>query len=130
MNARHVLRNCVLTLLLATAAYGAYVADGSWLKNVPVSEHARMNPYQGQADAVAAGRRLFVDHCSRCHGEEAQGTKKRPPLKSERVQQQASEGDLHWILTNGNMAKGMPPWTKLPDQQRWQLIAYLKSIPN
>jgi mono/diheme cytochrome c family protein len=113
-------------LLSAAAAFGA--ADGSWLKNVPARDHEKTNPYRDQADAIAAGRRVFVDRCSHCHGENAEGTKKRPPLKSERVQHQASEGDLHWLLVNGNMRKGMPSWAKLPDPQLWQVITYVKSL--
>ena len=45
-----------------------------------------------------------------------------------RVQQQATEGDLHWLLVNGNMRKGMPSWAKLGDQQIWQVITYVKSL--
>lgn len=116
----------LLVLLTATATFGA--SDGSWLKSVPERDHQKTSPYHEQAEALAAGRRVFVDRCSHCHGENAEGTKKRPPLKSERVQQQASEGDLHWLLVNGNMRKGMPSWAKLPDQQLWQVIAYLKSL--
>jgi len=115
-------------LLLGSAAYGSYVADGAWLKNVPARDHEKTNPFQGQSDAISAGQRIYADHCSHCHGENAQGTKKHPPLKSERVQNLATDGDLHWLLTNGNMRKGMPPWSKLPDQQLWQLITYLKSL--
>lgn len=123
-------RGLSLTLawLLFSAAMAFAVADVGWLKNVPAREHEKTNPYGDQADAVAAGRRIFVDRCSHCHGENAEGTKKRPPLKSERVQQQATEGDLHWLLVNGNMGKGMPSWAKLPDQQLWQVIAYVKSL--
>jgi mono/diheme cytochrome c family protein len=116
----------VLALLSTAVAFGA--ADGSWLKDVPARDHQKTNPYHDQAEAIAAGRRIFVDRCSHCHGENADGTKKRPPLKSERVQQQASEGDLHWLLVNGNMGKGMPSWAKLPDQQLWQVITYIKSL--
>jgi mono/diheme cytochrome c family protein len=125
-----MIRNFPLALLLvllpAVIAFAA--ADGGWLKNVPQRDHDKTNPYYGQADAVASGRRIFLDRCSHCHGENAEGTKKHPPLKSERVQQQASEGDLHWLLVNGNMKKGMPSWAKLPDQQLWQVIAYVKSL--
>ena len=115
-------------LLMALAAFGAAVTSGAWLNSVPTRDHEKTNPFHGQADAIAAGRRIFLDRCSKCHGENAEGTKKRPALKSERVQQQASEGDLHWLLVNGNMRKGMPSWAKLPDQQLWQVIAYLKSL--
>ncbi len=117
-----------LVLLLVPGAMVFGAADGSWMKNVPAHEHEKVSPYRNQEDAVAAGRRIFVDRCSHCHGEDAEGTKKRPPLTSDRVQHQASEGDLHWLLLNGNMRKGMPSWSKLPDQQLWQVISYLKSL--
>ncbi len=113
-------------LTLAALVFG--VADGSWLRHVPAKDHDRKNPYEGQADAMAAGRLVYEDHCSKCHGENAQGTKKRPSLKSARVQQEATEGDLHWLLVNGNMGRGMPSWSKLGDPQIWQTIRYLKSL--
>jgi len=117
----------ILTMLALTVlAFG--VADGSWMRHVPAKDHDRKNPYEGQDDAVAAGRIVFSDHCSKCHGENAEGTKKRPSLRSARVQQEATEGDLHWLLVNGNMARGMPSWSKLGDPQIWQTIRYVKSL--
>ena len=122
-------RRLSLALLLALLPLKAvFGADGSWLRNVPARDHERNNPYHEQADAIAAGRRIFADRCSHCHGENAEGTKQHPPLKSERVQHQASDGDLHWLLVNGNMRRGMPSWAKLPDQQLWQVITYVKSL--
>ncbi len=118
----------LLSLILLSTALVFAVADGAWLTRVPARDHQKINPYQEQPDAILAGRRIFVDHCAKCHGENAEGTKKRPPLKSQRVQQQATPGDLHWLLVNGNMKKGMPSWSKLPDPQIWQVITYLKSL--
>jgi mono/diheme cytochrome c family protein len=115
-----------MVLLPSVLLFGA--ADGSWLKGVPSRDHEKGSPYHGQADAIAAGRKIFLDRCAQCHGENAEGTRKRPALKSERVQQEATEGDLHWLLVNGNMRKGMPSWAKLPDQQLWQVISYVKSL--
>ena len=123
---RHLIMLCWLAGVPLIAA--ASLADGSWLGKVPPREHAKVNPYRGQPDAVAAGRRIYQDHCQKCHGENAEGTKKRPPLRSDVVQKLASEGDLHWLLVNGYMKKGMPSWSKLPDPQLWQLITYLKSL--
>jgi len=113
-------------LFFAVLAFG--VADGSWLRHVPAKDRDRKNPYEGQADAVAAGRLVYEDHCSKCHGDDAQGTKKRPSLRSARVQQEATEGDLHWLLVNGNMGRGMPSWSKLGDPQIWQVVTYLKTL--
>jgi len=115
-------------LILFCALLAQATADGSWMTHVPAKDHDKSNPFQGQPTAVEAGRNVFLEHCAKCHGENAEGTKKRPPLRSERVQQQATPGDLHWLLVNGNMKKGMPSWAKLPDPQLWQVISYLKSI--
>jgi mono/diheme cytochrome c family protein len=127
MNRRRRVLIGMLALSLTLAGFGA---DGSWLKSVPVRDHERPNPLRNQPDAVAAGRRIFLDRCSRCHGENAEGVRRRPPLRSQRVQQLATDGDLHWLLVNGNMRKGMPSWSKLPDPQIWQVISYLKSLPQ
>jgi mono/diheme cytochrome c family protein len=116
----------LLPVFVAILAFAA--ADGTWMKKVSAKEHDRKNPYAGQTDAVAAGRLVFEDHCSKCHGADAQGTSKRPSLRSARVQEEATEGDLHWLLVNGNMGKGMPSWSKLGDPQIWQVITYVKTL--
>ena|ERR1700690_2162120 len=115
-----------LVFILTLTVFGA--ANGAWLNNVPIRDHEKTNPYHDRSDAIAAGKRIFGANCSPCHGKNAEGTKKRPPLRSERVQQQATEGDLHWLLVNGSMKKGMPSWAKLPDQQLWQVISYVKTL--
>jgi cytochrome c oxidase cbb3-type subunit 2 len=117
----------LLTVILALVAV-AYAADGAWLKHVPAKDHERTSPHEDQADAIAAGGIVFSEHCAQCHGEDAQGKKRRPSLRSARVQQEATEGDLHWLLVNGNMARGMPSWSKLGDPQIWQVIRYVKSL--
>ncbi len=118
----------LLALMTSLGMFAVPVTDGAWLAKVPPRDHERVNPYLNQPDAVAAGRLIFVDHCAHCHGDDAEGTKKRPSLKTPRVQQQATQGDLHWLLVNGNRGKGMPSWVKLGDPQIWQVIAYVKSL--
>ena len=98
------------------------------MKDVPAHDRERANPYAEQADAIAAGHRIFLDHCAHCHGEDANGTKKRPSLRSARVQQEATVGDLHWLLVNGNRGQGMPSWVKLGDPQIWQVITYVTVV--
>lgn len=117
-----------MILISAGLCFGVAVGDGAWLAGVPAREHEKTNPFNDQTNAITAGRRVYVDHCSHCHGENAEGTKKRPALTSDRIQHQASEGDLHWLLVNGSMKKGMPSWSKLGDPQIWQVIRYLKSL--
>jgi mono/diheme cytochrome c family protein len=102
-------------------------ADGSWLGKVPQADRARTNPYGSDPGAVAAGRNLFSNNCAKCHGENAEGKAKRPSLKSKRIQT-ATDGELAWLIKNGEAFKGMPGWGALPELQRWQIIAYLRSL--
>ena len=115
------------SLLLSTILLFA-AADGAWLARVPAREHQKSNPFRDQAEAAAAGHRLFTDHCAPCHGRNAEGIGKKPSLRSGRVQQQATEGDLRWLLVNGKLRRGMPSWSRLPDPELWQLVTYLRSL--
>ncbi|HLH08613.1 MAG TPA: c-type cytochrome [Terriglobales bacterium] len=121
-------RLAAITLLSACAIFARAEADGAWLNKVPAKEHDKANPYRNQAEAQIAGGRIFAEHCAQCHGKQAQGDKKHPSLHSDRVQQQATEGDLHWLLVNGYMSRGMPSWSKLGNPQIWQVITYIKSL--
>ena len=118
-------------LALATCIFLSSVlcsaADTGWMKHVSEADRARTNPYNRQADAIVGGSRLFADHCSKCHGEDALGRGKRPSLRTEEVQQ-AADGELFSLLKNGYLRKGMPSWSALPESSRWQIIAYIKSL--
>ncbi len=116
-----------VALVAAGAAALLGAADGSWLKRVPAVDHARVSPLAGQASAAEAGSHLYAESCAKCHGDRGQGKGSRPPLVSARVSG-ASDGDLAWLLRNGNSWKGMPSWSSMPDAQRWQLVAYLRSV--
>jgi mono/diheme cytochrome c family protein len=98
------------------------------LAKAPPKAAARRNPLEHDPDAVAAGGKLFSQHCAECHGDTAAGSKKAPSLYAEEVQQ-ATPGALFWLLTNGVVRRGMPVWSKLPEPQRWQLVSFIKSLP-
>ena len=97
------------------------------LAKAPEKARAKRNPFENDPEAVAAGRNLFEQHCSECHGSAGEGSKKAPSLRAEEVQN-AAPGAIFWIVTNGVVRRGMPVWSKLPDPQRWQLVSYIKSL--
>lgn len=97
------------------------------LAKAPVKARARQNPLEKDPDAIAAGRNLFEQHCSECHGDSAEGGNKAPSLRAPEVQD-AEPGAIFWVLTNGVVPRGMPVWSKLPEPQRWQLVRYIKSL--
>jgi len=120
------MRAILFAAILFMAAPGV-LADGPRWTRASAADRARTNPYASQADALSAGRLLFSDHCSKCHGEDALGRGKRPSLRSPEVQG-ATDGELFWLLTNGSLRKGMPSWSALPEASRWQLVTFLKSL--
>ncbi len=104
-------------------------AQDAQFHDAPASSAHLKNPYAGQQAAVAAGSRLYATNCSSCHGTHGQGNGAMPAL-AQGPTQSASDGDVFWFITTGAVDKGMPSWSTLSERQRWQLVAYLKSLKN
>jgi mono/diheme cytochrome c family protein len=112
------------SVLFATLSFAA----ATWLDHVPRKDHNRANPLADKSEAIHAGGFLYKQHCAQCHQADAAGDgKKKPSLKTDRVRA-ATDGDLEWFLRQGDLAHGMPSWSSLPEAQRWQIVAYLRSI--
>jgi mono/diheme cytochrome c family protein len=107
--------------------FSASVGDGAWIKDVPQQNRERQNPFADDPDAVATGGKLFQRNCASCHGKQAEGRGHHPNLHSERIEN-ATPGELEWLLRNGSLKRGMPSWSRLPEAQRWQLVTFLKSL--
>jgi mono/diheme cytochrome c family protein len=124
-----MIRPSVAVLLIAfTSAVALGAASVSHWERVSAKDHVRPNPLAGQPDAIAAGALVYRDHCQQCHQANAQGDgRKRPALRGEGIRT-ASDGDIEWFLRQGDLRHGMPSWSSLPQAQRWQIVAYLRSI--
>jgi mono/diheme cytochrome c family protein len=112
------------------SATGPANKDGSVyaaLATVPPKARVKENPLKNDPEAPIAGKKLFEQHCAECHGSMAEGAEKGPSLRSQDVQQ-ATPGTLFWILTNGVVRQGMPVWSKLPEPERWQIVAFVRSL--
>ena len=127
-----------LALLLASAIFAAAGAARekqsgddrgvmSAIAQAPLATRAWQNPYEGQADAIAAGKKLYRRHCAECHANDARGRGRAANLRSPGVQN-ATPGELVWFLRNGNLWRGMPAWSGLPIERRWQIVTYLKTL--
>lgn len=86
------------------------------------------NPYDGNAVAIQDGRRLFDwFNCSGCHGGHAGGGMG-PSLRDERWLYGNRDDQIYDSIAAGR-SKGMPSWgTKIPQNQIWELVAYIKSM--
>jgi len=94
--------------------------------NAPASAAGQENPFSGPTNAQAGGE-LYQQKCAACHGQTAQGSGNIPALASGPAHA-AKPGELFWYITRGDLENGMPSWASLPEQQRWQVVSYLKSL--
>lgn len=118
----------VVGLMGLLAATGS-VADTPTFHGAPSAAASVANPYGGHPDAAQAGAALYAAHCASCHGGSGQGTGNIPALAHGDTQL-ASDGALFWFITHGSVNNGMPAWAALPEQQRWQIVSYLKTLPT
>jgi mono/diheme cytochrome c family protein len=121
------------SLVLFASSSGTVFREGdsieSLIANIPQKARSKTNPVEKNPDAPLAGKKLFEQHCAECHGENASGTKRGPSLNLPQLQQ-ATSGELFWIITNGVVRRGMPSWSKLPEPQRWQIVTFLRGSKN
>ena len=101
------------------------VGQSASFRGAPSSSAQTTNPYSGNAQAAAGGRKLYAQNCSQCHGNNLQGIGPAPSLTTASVKN-AAPGELFWFITNGDLIKGMPSWSQLPKQQRWQIVTFLE----
>lgn len=106
----------------------AGASESGWEKKVPEADRSRPNPVANGANAVTAGGKLYAEKCAKCHGENAEGKGRHPSLRTQTVQQ-ATPGELEWLIQNGNRWHMMPSFGSLPETQRWQIVSYIKSLP-
>jgi glucose/arabinose dehydrogenase len=107
--------------LLAATSYAQHKS----FHDAPASAKATSNPYVGQQ--TDAGGSLYKDRCAACHGPNGEGSGNIPSLASENAQG-ASDGELFWYITKGDLSNGMPSWVALPEKDRWLIINFLRVL--
>lgn len=95
-----------------------------------------VNPIPASPDSHARGEELYVKFCSKCHGMTGNGAGpsahgfSTDPRKLWTWYQADKSADpyLFWFITNGR--SDMPPWgVILSEDQRWDLVNYIKTLP-
>jgi mono/diheme cytochrome c family protein len=107
---------------------------------VPSKSRSLKNPFADSAEAVAAGRMHFADHCALCHGNDGRGKTeigqnlypKAPDMWGKQTQS-LSDGEIFFIIQNGVRMTGMPAWgqdTPEDDRASWHLVAFIRHLPR
>jgi glucose/arabinose dehydrogenase/mono/diheme cytochrome c family protein len=113
---------CAGTLLLTSIVSQAQDAT---FHSAPASAKQERNPFAGQQ--TGSEKSLYRLRCASCHGESGEGTGNIPALANGKTQS-ASDGELFWYITKGDLNNGMPSWAQLPQKERWQIVAHLRVL--
>ena len=85
------------------------------------------NPAIGDAKSIDAGRQIFASGCAACHGSEGQGG--RGPNLRERVFWHPLDDDTLFKAIQKGVG-GLMPAANLPEDQAWQVVAYVRSLTS
>jgi mono/diheme cytochrome c family protein len=115
-----------LTMTSATVAQNStYKPDEKWV--APADAAAKQNPLGSSPEAVAGGKKIYLRSCAECHNEDGGGLDNAANLTLGVVQKE-SDGALFWKISNGNVRRGMPAFTRIPETQRWQIVSFLRTL--
>src|SRR5579864_2912902 len=104
-------------LMLAILPTALLWAVDTKFHNAPDPAAAMKNPFEGQAEAAQAGKRLYARNCLSCHGKTGQGKGNIPSLVDGKLETVPS-GEVFWFITKGDKDNGMPAWAFVPEGQR------------
>ena len=119
----------VAAIVLVVSAGAAVVsAQGPWV--APPEAKATKNPVKGVGNA----KKTVETNCVSCHGPGGKGdgpaAAALPPPKpanwTSAAVQKESDGEIFWKMSNGRGA--MPPWKHLPEQERWEVVNYIRTL--
>lgn len=85
----------------------------------------------GDPSLMKDARTVFVARCSQCHADQGQGNIGPNLTDAHWLYGSASLLDLHEIVSNGRVQKGMPAWARmLRPLELAQVVAYIGTLRN
>lgn len=129
---KHVITLSLLAVFVIAASF-TFMPNKPW--PVPDKDAKKANPVKNDAASVSAGKALWSQHCSSCHGKTGLGDgskaaqlKTQPEDMSKPIVQSLSDGALFYKLSEGRDV--MPSFKKkLPEEEdRWNLVNYMRTL--
>lgn len=86
------------------------------------------NPVPGTVQSIAAGKKLYEQHCMACHGVSGKGGIG-PDLTDKIGIHGGSDGEIYHVITEGVSGTAMKGFRKeMTDEMRWRVVNYLVSL--
>jgi mono/diheme cytochrome c family protein len=119
---------CSLTLAEDITPPPGYLSPTPPPTTGPLYPPAPPSPQRGAA--------LYLQDCQPCHGEKGLGNGPLsgqmpvsvPSISLREVESQFTPADWYTLVSQGNINKGMPPFTSLTPQERWDVLSYVYSL--
>ena len=86
------------------------------------------NPFDSAED-VSDGGKIFESNCLLCHGAKGSAGLAGPALKQRQMRKGGSDWALFKTISKGIAGTAMPA-SSLPENERWKLVAYVKSLSS
>jgi cbb3-type cytochrome c oxidase subunit III len=121
----------ILSVLAAVPAMAFLLVflGGSSAAGAPAAGTAMKNPFEGKADAIKEGEKIFDAKCAECHGGDAMG-QSGPDLTDDKWVYGGTDAEVFETVTNGRKG-GMPSWKReLSTDDIWKVISYVRSLGN
>jgi mono/diheme cytochrome c family protein len=121
-----------LLFVVAGLLYSGDAPADDW--KAPARAARKENPVPADAEAIAAGQKIFVANCLACHGAAGKGDgpaaaacKPRPKDLADPKISSQTDGELFWKITQGKPP--MPTYEKLlSETDRWRVIDYFRTL--
>ena len=84
------------------------------------------NPFEGKADAIEAGKRIYDAMCAGCHGSKGDGGRG-PAVNKGTFKRGNEDAQLFDVIKNGVSGTAMPGMG-LKDEEVWQAVSFLRSL--
>lgn len=84
------------------------------------------NPFEGKADAIEAGKRIYEGMCAGCHGSKGDGGRG-PAVNKGTFKRGNEDAQLFDVIKNGISGTAMPGMG-LKDEEVWQAVSFLRSL--
>ena len=104
----------------------------------PAEARAMENPHPTAPESISAVKEHYVEHCAVCHalngsGETVFGGNMYPRVPDLRnpETQSLTDGELHYIISEGVRFTGMPAFAGEESSEKiWELVPFLRRLPH
>jgi mono/diheme cytochrome c family protein len=128
------LKIIAIAILLLMGRQSIQAQDKPW--KVPESAAKVKNPVARNTASIRKGKILFVSNCAPCHGTKGKGDgpgssslKTRPADLTTPWEPKDTDGALYYMISTGHTP--MPKFkVALNDRQRWELVNYIRTLPQ